>query len=54
MASSFSILIWSAADLVNSDLAAQVLSDATKRDEFIRLIRDLAYWEFLNTGKQAG
>jgi len=38
---------------VNADLARQVMSDATKRDEFLKLIRELAYWGFLNE-KQAG
>lgn len=38
---------------VNSDLARQVMSDAKKRDEFMKLIRELAYWGFLNE-KQAG
>ncbi|HRW25463.1 MAG TPA: DEAD/DEAH box helicase family protein, partial [Spirochaetia bacterium] len=38
---------------VNADLARQVLGDARKRDDFMRLIRDLAYWGFLDE-KQAG
>ncbi len=38
---------------VNSDLARQVMSDAKKRDEFMKLIRELAYWGFLNE-KEAG
>jgi type I restriction enzyme R subunit len=40
---------------VNADLAAQVMNDLTKRDEFMRLIRDLAYQSFQNSdGKQVG
>jgi len=31
---------------VNADLASQVMSDARKRDEFMKIIRDLAYWAF--------
>jgi type I restriction enzyme R subunit len=38
---------------VNADLARQVMSDAKKRDEFMKLIRELAYWGFLNE-KEAG
>ena len=32
---------------VNSDLAKQIMTDAKKRDDFIQIIRDLAYWAFL-------
>jgi type I restriction enzyme, R subunit len=39
--------------MVNADLARQVMNDAKKRDEFMKLIRELAYWGFLND-KQAG
>lgn len=39
---------------VNADLAKQVMTDAKKRDEFMKLIRDLAYWEFLNSAKRVG
>lgn len=38
---------------VNADLARQILGDARKRDEFMKLIRDLAYWGFLSD-RQAG
>lgn len=31
---------------VNSDLAKQVMTDSKKRDEFMQIIRDLAYWAF--------
>lgn len=31
---------------VNADLARQVMGDTKKRDSFLRLIRDLAYWAF--------
>ncbi|HRZ90107.1 MAG TPA: type I restriction endonuclease subunit R, partial [Spirochaetia bacterium] len=36
---------------VNSDLARQVMSDARKRDEFMKIIRELAYWGFLGEEK---
>lgn len=38
---------------VNGDLAKQVMTDVRKRDDFIKLIRDLAYWAFQTDQKRA-